>query len=113
MLHISVYIWHSAFNRGVVFEPILEMIAVEEESIDVVFVIRRYLICEPRFDFTKPVVRTLHTLILFQVFISHRNVSFAISRIISNMRIFSQNLRRGSGATKPSIFGLPPPTSQN
>jgi hypothetical protein len=55
-LYITPDVWHWGLNRIVVFDPVLEMITVHEESIYVIFVIRRYLICEPRFDFTKSVV---------------------------------------------------------
>jgi hypothetical protein len=55
-LYITPDVWHWGLNRIVIFDPVLEMIAVHEESLDVIFVIRRYLIYESRFDFTKPVV---------------------------------------------------------
>jgi hypothetical protein len=55
-LYITPDVWHWGLNRIVIFDPVLEMIAVHEESIDVILAIRRNLICEPRFDFTKPVV---------------------------------------------------------
>jgi hypothetical protein len=45
----------------------------------------------------------LHTFILFQVFIRHRNVSFDTSPIISNPRNFSQNARRGIGVSETTM----------